>query len=274
MNIKEFLAENYIYIIIVIVLTIVTIIGFLADKKKNNEKKPKTMGGTISNQQINNGENMNYQPNNQYSQPINFQPINNNMQPNNPVNTTVPNNMTSILGVQDNSQMNMQNIQPINPVPQMNQVQDNQNNNMMNNQPIINNVPQPVEQLNQNIPQPEMMYQPLSEQQPMTAPTLPSFNNNMINNQEMTNNFNNKMNSLPTTPNVIPTMPMEEQQVSVLPMPNQMPQPMNQPVEPIPNQVGNTIPNQITTPQPVTPQPVNFVYGGVNQNQGNNNQYM
>ena len=39
MNIKDFLIDNYIYIIIVIVLIIITIIGFLADKKKNGEKK-------------------------------------------------------------------------------------------------------------------------------------------------------------------------------------------------------------------------------------------
>ena len=41
MNIKNFLIDNYIYIIIVIVLIIITIIGFLADKKKSSEKKEK-----------------------------------------------------------------------------------------------------------------------------------------------------------------------------------------------------------------------------------------
>lgn len=266
MNIKEFLAENYIYIIIVIGLTIVTIVGFLADKKKNNEKKPKTMGGTISNQPVNNGENMNYQPNNSYSQPITYQPMNN-VQTNSPVN----NNMTNVLGVQDNYQMNMPNNQPVNPVPQMNQVQDNQNINMINNQPMMNNIPQPVEQLNQQTPQTEMMYQPLSEQKPVIAPTMPSFNNNMMNNQEISNNFNQN-----NIPNVLPTMPIQmvEQSVPGMNIPNQMPQPMNQPAEQIPNQVGNTIPNPITPPQPTIPQPVNFTYGGVNQNQGNNNQYM
>ena len=38
MNIKDFLIDNYIYIIIIIGLTIVTIIGFLADKKKPANK--------------------------------------------------------------------------------------------------------------------------------------------------------------------------------------------------------------------------------------------
>ena len=37
MNFRDFLMDNYIYIIIVIVLVIVTIIGFLADKKKNGK---------------------------------------------------------------------------------------------------------------------------------------------------------------------------------------------------------------------------------------------
>ena len=37
MNLKDFLMDNYIYIIIVIILIIITIIGFLADKKKNFE---------------------------------------------------------------------------------------------------------------------------------------------------------------------------------------------------------------------------------------------
>ena len=39
MNIKDFLMDNYIYIIIVIVLIIITIVGFLADKQKNGGKK-------------------------------------------------------------------------------------------------------------------------------------------------------------------------------------------------------------------------------------------
>ena len=68
MNIKDFLMENYIYIIIVIILTIVTIIGFLADKKRNGDKKPKTMSGTISNNQNQNMGNMTYQ------QPVDLNP--------------------------------------------------------------------------------------------------------------------------------------------------------------------------------------------------------
>ena len=39
MNIKDFLLDNYIYIIIVIVLIIITIIGFLADKKRGGNTK-------------------------------------------------------------------------------------------------------------------------------------------------------------------------------------------------------------------------------------------
>lgn len=39
MNIKEFLLDNYIWIIVVILLSIITVIGFLADKKKTPKKK-------------------------------------------------------------------------------------------------------------------------------------------------------------------------------------------------------------------------------------------
>ena len=46
---------------------------------------------------------------------------------------------------------------------------------------------------------------------------------------------------------------------------------------PIPNPTVNTVPNPITPPQPVNPQPVNFVYGTPpTNNNGNNvnNQFM
>ena len=39
MNIKDFLIDNYIWIIVIILITIITIIGFLADRKKEIMKK-------------------------------------------------------------------------------------------------------------------------------------------------------------------------------------------------------------------------------------------
>ena len=88
MNIVDFLKENYIYVIIVIVLTIITIIGFLADKKKGGNKKVGTMSGTIPNNQNGTAPVMNGMPqanmggvNNyqQYGMPVNnAQPMPNN----------------------------------------------------------------------------------------------------------------------------------------------------------------------------------------------------
>lgn len=312
MNIKDFLVENYIYIIIVIILTIITIIGFLADKKKNGDKRPKTMSGTVTNSQNTNIGNMNYQQPTDFNQPINYQPMNNNPinynQLSNPNN--IPNNMLNVSPVQDNFQMNMLNNQPVNTNSQINpifdnqnmnfvnnqQIPDNQNVNIVNNQPITNtipnqpneinyNIPQPVESLNQNTSTPiETMYQPLSEQKPTFAPVEPNINNlnNSIPNNMPQNNLNtipniiNQSNSqtIEQTPNIITPPPVQfESQPSVaMPIPNQMP--MNQPVGPIPNIAENTIPNPITPPQPVSPQQINFVYGANEQNQGNNNQFM
>ena len=39
MNIKDFLIDNYIWILVIILITIITIIGFLADKKKSGKKE-------------------------------------------------------------------------------------------------------------------------------------------------------------------------------------------------------------------------------------------
>ena len=41
MNIVDFLIANYYWFIAIILLTIITIIGFLADKKKSDAKKEK-----------------------------------------------------------------------------------------------------------------------------------------------------------------------------------------------------------------------------------------
>ena len=37
MNIKEFLLDNYIWILVVILLSIITVIGFLADKNRGGK---------------------------------------------------------------------------------------------------------------------------------------------------------------------------------------------------------------------------------------------
>ena len=39
MNIKDFLLDNYIWIVVVIILCIITVIGFLADKTRTKKEK-------------------------------------------------------------------------------------------------------------------------------------------------------------------------------------------------------------------------------------------
>ena len=263
MNIKDFLMEHYIYIIIVIVLTIITIIGFLADKKKNSEKRPKTMSGTINNGQ--NLPNMTYQQPANMNQPVNYQPVAN--MPNNSMTYQQPQNNIPNVQVQQDIQP-MPNNMPVNPIPQVNVQMPNQVNEMSYN------TLQPVEPLSPNIvPQNEPMYQPLSEQKPTFAPVEPNVVNNMS--MPQMNNQPNVVNNIPVEPvqNVIPqpVMPQPDPYMANQ-LPNgPMPQMNNQPM-PMPNMNNNPMPNQITPPQPVSPQQINFVYGGGNQN--NNGGYM
>ena len=64
MNIVDFLIANYHWILAIILLTIITIIGFLADKKKNDKKKedktPKKK--TAKNDMTIKQQSMQYQP--------------------------------------------------------------------------------------------------------------------------------------------------------------------------------------------------------------------
>ena len=287
MNIKEFLVENYIYIIIVIILAIITIIGFLADKKKNGDKRPNTMGGNIA---PGGGQNMGNTP---YPQPVNYQPINNmpnngqmaygnnpmpNMGmnlPNQPINNMTPsqpplNNNPGFQGPQmmnmpqtpdmsynvpqpvDPMQQNMNNV--MQPVEQFNQ---NMNNNMMPSVDPMNqnvgSIPQPIEPMQQNVSQ-DLSYQPLSEQKPTFAPVEPNLN--VMNNGGMDNNYQQ--------PVMEPTNPVPN---TMAPMTG--PMPVAGPADPMQNAAGATMPNNTA---PATGQPVSFVYGQGGQN--NNNPYM
>ena len=60
MTFVDFLTDNYIWIIVIILITIITIIGFLADKKRNT----KTKDASMNNQNMNNSQpiNMNGMP--------------------------------------------------------------------------------------------------------------------------------------------------------------------------------------------------------------------
>lgn len=323
---KEFLLNNYIWILVVILLSIITVIGFLADKKRDKSKKnapvqPQPM--PINNQQVQTP--INYQPN------INQQPLqtnmnnnqmitNNNMgvndgfnpNQNNPINLGALNN-TSVSPISNQVNNNSNNMATI-PADNFNQVNitnnpssiplgtnenvsviptpvnnieptlmngiEQNNMNFNNMQPIDNNYnqtqPQPVavDNLNQMENQKlESIYQPLSEQKPTFEPrevNIPVINENTMINQEF-NNPNNNMNNMENLNN---DMSFNNQVNNINGVNNFgqiAPQPVPSNPTPTPMQPSNNIPNPIPEPQPVIPQPVNFVYG---PQQSNNNQFM
>ena len=285
MNIKDFLMDNYIYIIIVIVLIIVTIVGFLADKKKNSEDvetKEKRMKGKNKETNNNGGEQA------VMTQPISYQPVNNQMQGS--MLNTIPQNLNQMPNLSvipnNNSPLTNQPAQaptnsitasplgmnsqpsPVNNGMSINQMTTSFNNNSSNMESQPNNnqmnnmsIPEPVEPINQNINvNPEPMYQPLSEQKPSLVPTPQAIPNISVNSapesQPQMMNYNQGMNNVNN--NMVSPMNMA---------PN-----ANGPVmpTPIPNPTENTVPQPITPPSPVVPQPVNFVYGPGAQGQNNN----
>ena len=281
MNIKEFLIENYIYIIIVLVLIIITIIGFLADKKKNDEKKVKTMSGTIEDNKEGNAipyqqqqpvggvQNMNYNAINQNmpNQQIDFSQMpNSSVTPINNPNQMPTNNQLNQLF--DNNQLNQVN-NNLNQMPfnnQLNQInnpiKDTSINNLgtsnintvssiptpvneINNY-VPNNNQQPVEPINQNIYiSPEPMYQPLQQDTPIIQPVQPMSNAPIESmNTAMANNFNlpnNMTNNMMT--NMEGNMGINNINNSMQQVSNVVPTPVN------PNN------NPIPAPMPAAPNP-------------------
>ena len=268
MNIKDFLIENYIWILVIILITIVTIIGFLADKKKNGKKNEKQPVQTPNNniQPANNVAPIQY--NNQQLVP---NPMNNNANLDMTANN-FNNQMTQLNQV--NNMQNLNNGNNINtnmtPVEPISTTPVSINTNMINN-------PSPVENIVPNV-NPEPMYQPLSEQKPIFSPRpIPNYDNTQNNNQEMINPIENSLSS--NNLNVIPPMGQfnfnqtnqtpepTQPEPTVNPIPNfnniqsSMPTPTNNNSMNIPNygQNNQTIPepiNVIPTPQPVTPQSI------------------
>lgn len=255
MNIKDFLIDNYIWIIAILSITIITIIGFLADK--NSKNKPKKEKNNAPNEAPIQGtiQNVNNQPMNNMTGAVQYQP------PVEPIQSPINNNMGMVYNNNDNNQMaqlnqnlNTPNNQVISGVNNMNIMGENQS--MINNTTIptdvnmINN-PQPVETLIPNI-QEAPVYQPLSEQKP-NIPAQPAYN------------FSNNVNTMPMggTPVVQPTI----QETTIEPTPSYN-QPINPSMLPENNTYGmNATPmsnynqNIATIPTPVstiqTPQPVN-----------------
>ena len=273
MNIKDFLLDNYIYILIVIGLIIITIIGFLADKKGKNKSGN---GELLPNNNINSNSNIANQQMQQQSQPMNYQPMgndmsnqaNNNMLQNNvsPINNSI--NQVSNFGVNPvvTNSFDVNNNQVTAPNFNQSQISDNNlnvlpssmqgtivsvNTNMPTgiNEPIVNSViPQSVEPIN-NVPV-EPMYQPLSEQKPVLAPVDPNVNIQNFNQNTLNNSVNPVNESV--VPNVIYT--------ATNAIPNSMDVPSSIPSYNMGGNVNNSmmaapIPTPVNPVSPVTPIP-------------------
>lgn len=278
MNIKDFLIDNYIWIIVIILITIITIIGFLADKKKGDKKKE---GGST----------FDSNPNNMTmpQQPIQYQQST--LQNNNQMNNNVGMGFNGPLSQMQNGfgqNMGTLNTQPVvtepTPIP-VNAIPTNNVTQINNPMPVENVIPQ-VEQ--------ESMYQPLSEQKPMIAPQpITSFGENVNNNQQpmINNSPQNIQNMVHNQVTPMNTIINNNQQQFVTPEP-MMNQTENYNISNNTPQMGfdnaqmlsnvnqmTTIPQPvnpavISTPQPVQPQPIitntynnSQMMGGPNYNQ-------
>lgn len=262
MNIRDFLLDNYIYILIVILLSIITVIGFLADKKKSGKKEKPSKNTQDANQ-------MNVANTNQA--PMTYQNSNDIMLNNQPMNNSQMNTMNNQMGMMNNGLEQPMNIQngnttSINQMNNINQTipqplppQDIPNNNgftetMMNQQPMMNN-PQPVEDINPiNNQVSEPIYQPLSEQKPVIPPREPMSDiqipKPMPSQTVPNNNFTGVMMSNQPQPMEQNIMPMQE------------PQSIN-------NMAQSTMPQ--FSPQPIQSEPQMNFSGSQNMNQNLNN---
>lgn len=239
-----FLTDNYIWILVVIALIIITIIGFLADKKKSNEKKeikeskplPMEVPTFIHNAiEENKGKEENALSSNDIKNETteikenNFQDSQNN---------AVHNNQLV---------MEQKNEQPI--IPQSVNIQNN-GLNSQNAMPMNNyNNPQSQNPININsysygIPTPPMINQQMNMQSATMQPqTINSMNNAMNNySNQQQNNMNNYQNRVQ-----MPQQPMMNQMNM---QNNGMQIPGSQPVNNYNNR-GQHYNNKATIPQPM-----------------------
>ena len=238
--IKEFLIDNYIWILVVILLTIVTIIGFLVDKNKNKKKE---------------------------AEPTPQNPVPG------PTLNPIPAGMNNGMPYNNGQMMNQGPMQ--NPTPMMNnQPQNMPNNGVQMSEPYKNPVqtpvlmpgegpvnPQPVENISMN-QMTEPMYQPLSEQTPhfpqQQPVNIPTPVNNPLPVQPVGMNYNQQMNPQMQPMNQMPNNGQ----------PQMIPNPMGN--APMPNPMPNNGMNN-TIPTPINNQ-VNGMNNGYVYNPQNNNQ--
>lgn len=309
-KILTFINENIEWFLVVIALIIITIIGFLADKKKSNEKKeikevvPKNVevptfvhDGVITPPENNNQENLtqndsqpqstmqpemmrndNQTPNGMQSEMM----VNNNMNVNtNPVNDAIMANnpQQKILNNQPKfshssvGPMSMANPTPMQNAPMMDNYQmppQRQNNNMQPN--MMNN--QNGYMSNPVSQQPVVNSQPINNMKPYQGQAY-GMNTNQYNNpqpQMSTGNFNNQSMMQPQMQNLNYSQNVMQPRENVT-----IPTPVNmQPIQPqvMPQPVNSTPIHEPIKAQPIPGMvgaPVSFVNGPKNPNVNNNN---
>lgn len=249
MNIKEFLIANYIWILVIILLAIVTIIGFLAEKNKSDKKEKKKENESPQQVNMQPEQIMNNQPNNQ----VTYQ----GQVPNQHEQMTRVNQMVTP-DMQQNNQM-VQNVPNSQPVYQE-QISQQPYQPLSEQTPKI--APQPIP----NIVSHEEVITPIMPQpqfvsgQPMQEPIMQTYNQvqpvqtNVIPDSQMLNinQYDNNMMAQPqgTIPQpVIPQNIMQPMQNMGIPAYNNQPMPTQTVVE---------------------QQPVNFVFGQPNNNNQSN----
>lgn len=255
MNIKDFLIDNYIWILVIILITIITIIGFLADKKRGGKKGKKELeqSQNVNNQPLNNQMETNQNPI-QYQQPEQI--------PNNQLNNNVGmnfNNMnTTVTPLNQINNIPLQGQQPTTSDPTMINPMNNPNN-------PTNNTINPINNAIQN-EKTEQIYQPLSEQKPVLPPQpVPNFSNNI---QQTTNTEQNQAITMPNNlgTNTIPTfstIPTSTQPIQAQPTQiisestlNYANPQMTAIVNNSSGTVPNFVPNNTTIPTPINPTPI------------------
>jgi len=297
MNIIEFLMDNYIWILAIIIITIITVIGFLADKK--NKDKVKSTNETTPNPTNQNVEsNQQIMPNdtqfvtNQMAQNTNqpLQPIGiNNQNPisKNPIGT-------NSINPGYNSQAPQVNMQPT-PIGNINN-QPPVENIVLSSQPEIKNPPLSEQKTvitpNQIESTPVVQPQIIKPQMPSLNPNINNNINNSIqpvppvmvpsqpnivsnNAQVQPQNYNIPTTTIPTT-NINPTIPNLNQNSPIIPQPivtTTIPQPtiptttynQNPPMQPN-TMMQNNQPSMPNQNQATPSTPVNFVFGQQNNN--------
>lgn len=264
MSFEEFIVKYYGWVLAVLAILIITVIGFIADKKSKKKKEGKKMNENLNNQLANSPDVM---PLNMEPTPVQTPEFNQNM------NSTMP---SPSMGEEVKSNTEAPYVAP----PVMNDVQMP---TMAN--PVSEEVYKPLSEQTPNIP-PRFEGMPVNNNQPVESPVMPEVNMEMpyvqtpVMNDMSIPNFGPAMATpevtMPSQPEVAPVndfvMPVQPENImpevgtmnnfsNVAPVENVMPQPA-MPTPPVnmdmgqPNQINMNIGAMPQYTQPIVEQPV------------------